>query len=188
MPGRYSALGQSRQNSIRAYQVCFRTYCDRRAPLVGHVELHRQAVIQAPVPRSCTASSPFWTGKDRGENRRVGAVSPRRTVHRSERSSHRPDPTGKSLRVIRNGAELCQALPRKIFLFRFSERYDHLPASRCHQEGRRDRHDVGNGERWTRGVCVRRAQVRRGRLKRVVLSPRRWGQVCLAITRAGDGG
>ncbi len=100
-----------------------------------------------------------------------------RTVHRAaETSSHRADPTGKSLRLIRSWARPCQALPRKIFIFRFSEICDHLPASRCHREGRRDRHDVGSGERWTRRTCVRRAQVRRGRRKRVVLSPRRWGQ------------
>jgi hypothetical protein len=31
---------------------------------------------------------------------------------------------------------LCQPLPAKIFLFRFSEKYDHLSASRADRKGR----------------------------------------------------
>jgi len=148
-----SQLGQSRQNSMRAYEVRFRTYCDRRAPLVGHVELHRQAVIKTPVPRSCASSSPFSTGKIAAQT--GGRVQSLPTNSPSSGEIH---PTALTRRANHFSLsevtpELCQALPRKILSFRFSERYDHLPASCCHQEGRRDRHDVGNGERWTRGFA-----------------------------------
>jgi len=172
---------------MRAYEVRFRTYFDRRAPLVVHVEPHREAVTKTPVPGHALRA--LHSGRGRSLRKQAGGYGLSPTNSPSSREIiASPDPSGKSLRFIRRCARLSQALLRKIFLFRFSERCDHLPASRCQQEGRRDRHDVGSGERWTRGACVRRAQIRRGRPKRVVLSPRRWGQVCFAITRAGDGG
>ena len=47
-------------------------------------------------------------------------------------------------------SEICQALPRKIFLFRFSEIHDCIRPSRFHMEGRlANRHKRWNGTRWT---------------------------------------
>jgi hypothetical protein len=56
-------------------------------------------------------------------------------------------PSGKSLRFIRSDS---QALPRKIFQFRFSEIYVLLAPIPARQEGASaDRHETWDGMRWT---------------------------------------
>jgi hypothetical protein len=61
----------------------------------------------------------------------------------------RPCPTGKSLRFIGIDFALCQALPVKIFFFRFSENYDLVSPSRLEHEGR-----FGQSSRNARRVAV----------------------------------
>ena len=76
-------------------------------------------------------------------------------------------PTGKSLRLYRNS---CQGRGGKIFNFRFSENYDHLPASR-----RRKRGVSRSSRTWAAGSDgrsgARGERVRCGRSSRVVPIP-----------------
>src|SRR5690242_5135698 len=70
-------------------------------------------------------------------------------------------------------SESCQALPVKIFYFRFSELCDYLPPSRLRQEGRiAIATDVGSGERWTRW-CREASGIEADERNRAVLISRR---------------
>ena len=92
--------------------------------------------------------------------------------------------TGKTLRLFINGAR--SPAPRaKINLFpKYGNSPMFCPVPRSLRRAFRDRHDTWRGMRWTRWAARRAAE--RVRSSRVVLSPRRWGQVC--GRSASDGG
>ena len=103
-----SQLGQSPLNSMRAYEVRFRTYFDRRAPLVVHVEPHREAVTKTPVPGHALRA--LHSGRGRSLRKQAGGYGLSPTNSPSSREIiASPDPSGKSLRFIRRCARLSQA-------------------------------------------------------------------------------
>jgi hypothetical protein len=86
-----------------------------------------------------------------------------------------PLPVGQITSLYQNQLSSSQALSRKIFLFRFSEKCDCLRIVPLPQEGRTRRH-----ERWVRDAMdafgSQDERCRCGRRNRVVLIPRRWDQ------------
>ena len=84
------------------------------------------------------------------------------------------DTTGKTLRLFIN-RNRCPASAAKTFLFTKIGTQAHNPAIPPARGAFRDRHESWCGLRWTRGVARRAARCVRS--SRVVLSPRRWGQV-----------
>src|SRR5581483_9353305 len=87
-------------------------------------------------------------------------------------------PTGNTPKSRRLFCPTSQARPAKRFIFPQDRNYDLKKPSRLATEGRSaNRHDTLGGMRWT---LPAREMMRAGcgRSSRVVLSPRRWGQVC----------
>src|SRR5581483_9532601 len=88
----------------------------------------------------------------------------------------RPRPTGNPSKSRRLFCPTSQACGPKIYLFPKYGSYEIKKPSRPTTEGRSaNRHDTLGGMRWT--LSAREMMRGGGRSSRVVLSPRRWGQV-----------
>src|SRR5579872_5392341 len=110
-----------------------------------------------------------------------GPGMPRKDAHKCASRRTRPKtPAPKRYFHKRNQADLGCPVPRaKIFNFCFSEIYGCLRSSRARTEGRfAIVTDVGRGMRRTSRHRPT-SDCRCGRQRRVVLAPRRWGQVAL---------
>ncbi len=130
----------------------------RDASLGGHLD--QGCPEYANIGRSCDDPSSISPRYRTSPFRPPSAIA---TVYAHAGYARRPGrcPTGKTLRLIGSSIALCQAPPRKIFRFIFSENRDYLRSSRLHLEGRiAIVTDVGSGERWT-SWCRRRAASRR---------------------------